>query len=175
MRMTKLLLIAVVAFLAAACASNVHQNISQPVESRAEKVENIYLVISNTSSVQTDSNYVQSVDELRNAIREQLQLAMPSASLVSEKVPPTGIKASITIEDFRYVSGAARFLTGIMVGKARLQVRVELIDLATGKKIGESAFGTSSSTSEGIFGGTTSRQLDAVAAKVVVMLRSTAK
>ena len=112
---------------------------------------------------------------MRNGIREELKKAMPSAHLVHGKAPEAGIKANLTIEDFRYVSGAARFMTGIMVGKARLQVRVELTDLSTGKKVGESAFGTSSNTSEGIFGGTTSRQLEAVAVSVATMLRSTSK
>jgi hypothetical protein len=56
------------------------------------------------------------------------------------------------------------------VGSARLGVKVELSDLETNQKIGESIFGTASSAKEGIFGGTTSRQIDAVSDSIVTMI-----
>jgi hypothetical protein len=60
------------------------------------------------------------------------------------------------------------------VGSARLGVKVELSDLETNQKIGESIFGTASSAKEGIFGGTTSRQIDAVSDSIVTMITSAA-
>jgi hypothetical protein len=61
-----------------------------------------------------------------------------------------------------------------MVGNARLQVKVELSDLQTNAKNGETVFGTTSTAMEGILGGITSRQIEAVSDSVVAFLQETA-
>jgi hypothetical protein len=176
MRAVKIVLMFAVTLWGFGCASNVHQDVIQPVNLPTGKVQNVYLMISGPSSVTSDPAYLQSAEELRNVIDEKLRATIPAARLESAGVPPpSGVKANLVIEDFRYVSGAARFLTGIMSGTARLRVRAELTDLHSGQKIGESTFGTSSSTSEGIMGGTTSRQIEAVADSVVKMLSNNSK
>ena len=54
-----------------------------------------------------------------------------------------------------------------------LRVRVQLSDLQTDMKKGESILETTSAAGEGIFGGITSRQVDAVSDSIVAMIVST--
>ncbi len=170
--------ILLVAILGTGCAAYVQETVSKPTTLRQENTSNIYLSISGKPAVVESDGYESSTEELRNVLSEKIKAAIPSAHVENgdASAPHTqGFKAKLTIEDFRYVSGLGRFMTGIMVGKARLQVRVELIELGSDRKIGESSFGTSSQTSEGIFGGTTSRQIEAVADSIVAMISKNTK
>jgi len=81
----------------------------------------------------------------------------------------------ITIEHFRYVSGFGRFMAGVMVGDAELMLNVKLVDLSTNQIVSESQLDTRSEFSEGIFGATTSRQLEAMSKKIVDIINSSAK
>lgn len=55
----------------------------------------------------------------------------------------------------------------IVVGDAELSLVVTLVGLSSGKVIGEWVLDTRSKRTAGIFGGTTSRQLEAIAQKIV--------
>ena len=76
----------------------------------------------------------------RLVLQEKITSAIPDAHVETSDAATAlgpGIRVALTITDFRYVSGAARFLTGVIVGNARLAVKVELSDLETNQKIGE--------------------------------------
>jgi hypothetical protein len=140
-----------------------------------EKLRNIQLRITNNPQFSTSRGYSESIDEFRLVLQEKITSAIPDAHVETSDESPApgpGIRVALTITDFRYVSGAVRFLTGVISGNARLGVKVELFDLETNQKIGDSNFGTSSSAKEGIFGGTTSRQIDAVSDSIVTMITS---
>lgn len=178
MRLFRASVILFATILGAGCAAHVQETVSKPTTLRQENTSNIYLSISGQPSVVESDGYESSTEELRNVLSEKIKAAIPSARVENGDASVShtqGLKAKLTIEDFRYVSGLSRFMTGIMVGKARLQVRVELIELGSDRKIGESSFGTSSQTSEGIFGGTTSRQIEAVADSIVAMISKNTK
>lgn len=176
MRLLGVSIIFLAAIFGAGCASHVQETVAEPTTIKQANISNIYLSISTQPAVVDSDGYETSIEELRNVLSEKIKAAIPSARVENGEAPGSkvqGLKAKLTIEDFRYVSGLGRFMTGIMVGKARLQVKVELIELGTNQKIGESSFGTSSQTKEGIFGGTTSRQIEAVADSIVRMIVKT--
>lgn len=178
MRLFRASVILFVTILGTGCAAHVQETVSKAATVRQENISNIYLSISGQPSVVESDGYESSTEELRNVLSEKIKAAMPSAHVENGDASAShakGLKAKLTIEDFRYVSGFGRFMTGIMVGKARLQVRVELIELGSNQKIGESSFGTSSQTKEGILGGTTSRQIEAVADSIVAMISKNTK
>ena len=164
-----------VALAVTGCASQVQKpDVFHPAIPHG-KLDNIHLRIADNPQFSTSRGYSQSMEELRRVLREKITSTIPDAHLETEDAsatPGPGIRVAVRITDFRYVSGAVRFLTGVISGNARLGLRVELSDLQTNQKIGESIFGTSSSTKEGIFGGTTSRQINAVSDSIVTMISS---
>lgn len=121
-------------------------------------------------AVEKTETFDNVVLKLRDTIVENLKQTNPSTNLVLNAEPSSGIIVDAVVEDFRYVSGAARALAGVLSGKARLGVKVKLRDASTNEVIGESKFGTSSKISEGVFGGVTSRQIKAVAVSVAYMI-----
>jgi len=63
------------------------------------------------------------------------------------------------VTDVRGVSGLSRFLFGAMAGRASIRADVQLVELATGEKIG--AFSIEGKSSGGtVFAGTTSQALE---------------
>lgn len=85
------------------------------------------------------------------------------------------VSVKITVEHFRYVSGFGRFMAGVMVGDAELKLNVQLLESMTKEVISESVFDTRSEFSEGIFGATTSRQLQALSKEIVNLINSSGK
>jgi len=160
----------------AGCASQVQKSeVIQPNVER-EKLQNIQISINPNRRFSASPNYSESMDELRRILQQKIVSGIPDAKVTIEKVPGAtgpGLRISLTVLDFQYVSGASRFVRGMMSGNALLRVKVELSDLQTNTKKGESILGTTSNAREGIFGGITSRQIDAVSDSIVAMIVST--
>jgi uncharacterized protein DUF4410 len=146
-------------------ASQVQKSdVIQPSVQR-EKLQNIQISINPNRRFAASRHYDESMDELRRVLQEKIASAIPDAKVTIGNTPTAigpGLRISLTVLDFQYVAGSARLLTGMMSGNALLRVKVELSDLQTNTKNGESILGTTSSAREGIFGGFTSRQIDAV-------------
>jgi hypothetical protein len=160
----------------AGCASQVQKSkVIQPNVER-EKLQNIQISINPSRRFSASPNYSESMDELRRILQEKIASAIPDAKVAIGNTPAAigpGLRISLTVLDFQYVSAASRFVRGMMSGNALLRVKVELSDLQTNTKKGESILGTTSNAREGIFGGITSRQIDAVSDSIVAMIVST--
>ena len=158
------------------CASQVKKSdLIQPSVQR-EKLQNIQISINPNRRFAASRNYDESMDELRRVLQEKIVSAIPDAKVTIGNTPTAigpGLRISLTVLDFKYVAGSTRFLSGMMSGNALLRVKVELSDLQTNTKNGESILGTTSSAKEGIFGGITSRQIEAVSDSIVAMIVST--
>jgi len=157
------------------CASQVQKSdVIQPIVQR-EQLQNIRISINPNRRLSASRHYDESMDELGRILQEKIASAIPDAKVTigntSAAIGP-GLRISLTVLDFQYVSGAARFVSGMMSGNALLRVKVELSDLQTKTKKGESILGTTSNAREGIFGGFTSRQIDAVSDSIVAMIAS---
>ncbi len=157
------------------CASQVQKsNVIQPSVQR-EKLHNIQISINPARRFSASRGYDESMDKLGRILQEKIASAFPDAKVAIGSTPTSGpgLRISLTVLDFHYVSGGSRFFSGMMSGNALLRVKVELSDLQTNKKNGESILGTTSSAREGIFGAFTSRQIDAVTDSIVAMIVST--
>ncbi len=163
----KTLCIALFALAISACAATVQREVTQPVVNSSFNDNNVFISVAENPTYADNSRYRSSMRELISAIKTK----NPSVQDLSGS-PHEGITAVITVEDFKYISTAARFVGGIISGKARLQVRLDLSDLATGKKLGESRMGTTSNNLQGILGATTPRQIDAVAEQIATLLKN---
>jgi hypothetical protein len=150
------------------CAANVKEVVHNPINENEKSLkEAIYLDVTHAKYISKSKDLINSMDELE-------QLIAKSLNVVKSK-PASGVAVNISIENFRYVSGFGRFMAGVMVGDAELKLKVEVIDLSSGDVIGKSVLDTQSEFSEGIFGATTSRQLEAMAIKVTEYIKSSEK
>lgn len=158
--------------LVAGCAANIKQsintsNIQQSIQ-KSTLPNSVKLDISTSRSIIKNKDLANSIIELNKLITKEYKgnLLLDSASDKAD------ISVEITIEHFRYVSSFGRFMAGVMVGNAELKLSVKLIDLTTNKIVSESQLDTRSEFSEGIFGATTSRQLEAMSKKIVSIINS---
>ena len=150
------------------CAANITEVVHNPINQKEKPLQNaVYLDVTHTESISKSKDLINSMDELELLISKKLN--------VVKNKPVSGLAVNITIENFRYVSGFGRFMAGVMVGDAELKLNVEIIDLSSGNDIGKSVLDTQSEFIEGIFGATTSRQLEAMAVKVTEYIKSSEK
>ena len=131
----------------------------------------ITIDIVTSRTINKSKDLSKSIDELNKLITAKYKgNLIPNGT--SEQAD---ISVEITVEHFRYVSGFGRFMAGVMVGDAELKLSVKLKDLATNQIVSESQLDTRSQFSEGIFGATTSRQLEAMSKKIVSMINTSSK
>lgn len=86
----------------------------------------------------------------------------------------TGILLDVTVDDYQYVSPAARFLLGVATGNASFDAQVRFIDIGSGNQIGNKRYATSSSAWGGVFAPMTDRQVRAVAEQIMADMRISA-
>lgn len=174
MKRLEIVLIAVITALIVGCAAQVQEiGSTAPATTTMRPGDVIFGSITADPTVTSGSDYASSMDDLKSALSDRLPQVLPGRQLVFSTPAAgtnSGMKMEITVLDLDDLSGAGRFFTGIAAGHARLEVHVVLTDLRTGSKVGDAEFGTKSSNWEGIFGATTSRQIDAVADHVVDMI-----
>ena len=153
--------------LLSGCAANVKEVIHNPVNKVDVAFKDVfYLDISHSKSIPKSKDLTSSIQTLNELISKKHNGSLTILSNVKDKVN-NGVQVNISIQNFRYVSGFGRFMAGVMVGDAALMIKIRMIEISSGKVIGESHFDTQSDFGDGIFGATTSRQLDAMAVKVV--------
>jgi len=101
MRLLVILFATIFSILVVGCASNISQDISQPVVSNIESIHTVYFEFNAENSVSRDGDYESSIDELRDSIIEKLKNVMPSTQIATREISEEGLKVSITVEDFR--------------------------------------------------------------------------
>ena len=171
-KLKKLIATLVVPFMFLGCASNVSQTVKQPLVKSTSSVNAIYLVVSRSGNVIENNDFVSVKQDLITQVTKKAKVKMPDLKILTAgEQPASGIVANVEIQELRYVSGAARFMGGVLSGQAKLGAKLEVTDISSKQKKGELLLGTSSKFSEGIFGGTTGRQVEAVSEQIVTQLK----
>ncbi len=86
---------------------------------------------------------------------------------------PTGEPGTLVVvqvDDYRYLTPAARFGFGIMTGNAYIDSRVRMLDLENGTLLSEESYNTSSTAWQGVFSAMTDKQIRAVCDEVVAQI-----
>ncbi|MDC2890357.1 hypothetical protein [Psychrosphaera algicola] len=150
------------------CAAQINERTSiKSTEATASNVS-VLLEVQPLERIDESKSLTTSIAELKKVISKKYLGSIASAS---ENPKPEAL-LKITIEQFRHVSGFGRFMAGSMVGDAVLKLNVKLIAVADGRVIHESTLDTQSSFGEGVFGATTSRQIEAMSVKIIDILNS---
>jgi hypothetical protein len=88
-------------------------------------------------------------------------------TLISEKSIDKGqLLMVVTIDHVHFVSTGSRIAAGVFAGTASFKTRIELYENNIDNRIAEMICGTTSKSSQGIFGASTSHQADLVAQKI---------
>src|SRR5687768_12681678 len=105
------------------CASKVHKSqVVQPA-AKSQSLQNVEIHFNDNPRYSSRDDYNESMMEFRRILQEKIESSFPNVKITPPALMGPGLRISLTVQDFRYVSGAARFLTGVMVGNARLRVK----------------------------------------------------
>jgi len=177
--MKNLVLILSILFIAS-CTSKAKQTQQTQTEQAAVKeaavekaeIKTIYLKISRGPDVNADGAYINAEKELNDAIIKKLRVKIPRANVITLQKPASGLQADVVVSEFNYISSPTQMLAAKPSDKAKLGAKLTLTDIATNKNIRNLEIGTSAKFSEGIFGGTSSAQIESLADKIVARIKA---
>lgn len=134
----------------------------------------INLEIGGSEVMTTSSDWQAFVDEWQTSMTKQTSAAGIGFMLIkgAEQIPSepsTLIK--VTVNDFRYMSQVKRYMLGILAGNAYMDLNVEFIEMPSNKVVGTRKYNTSTSTGQGVFSAATPKQVQAVAADIVNVVK----
>ena len=137
-------------------------------------IKNFYVEFKKSPNIPKTDGYTQSMSIFKKDIVKQLQTNYPQTNFIkSSEENIEGVKIQLFINDFSYVSGAGRFFGGILAGDARLNFDLKLYSLKDNTLIKEENIATTSSKWAGIFGATTSNQLEFASKQVLSIIVGT--
>ncbi|MET0357545.1 MAG: hypothetical protein ABW044_12260 [Cellvibrio sp.] len=179
MKAFKVLAFLTAALFIAGCASKTTKTQEAKTEQTEAKqttvkkaeIKTIYLKISHDPTVIADGAYVSAEKELSDAIIKKIRVKIPKANIITTQKPASGIEADIVISEFSYIASATQMLAAPS-NKAKLGAKLTLTDITTNKTIRKVELGTSAKFSEGIFGGTSSAQIENLADKIVARIKA---
>jgi PDZ domain len=172
----------VVALLAAAtvlsgCAANVRRSLDNQVGLTIPRTSAQKIVMNVTGSdIATSSDDWEPLKgEWRAAMRAATAEVALGYSAQDEAPHPTsepGTLVVVYINDYRYISPAARYGFGVMTGNAFIDSKVSFLNLQTGAPYGERAYNTSSTAWQGVFSAMTAKQIQAICRDIVSEITS---
>lgn len=82
-----------------------------------------------------------------------------------------GVLAVVKVQNFRYVSAAARVGMGVLGGDAHLNAEVSFYELPDKRLLGTRTYGTTTKFSEGIFSAASRKQVEAMTKEIVAEIK----
>jgi hypothetical protein len=167
----KIALVILVLFLTG-CAATVQRTYgTQPtLDIHASSAQKIVMTIKGNDVVSASSDWKQLQEEWWTAMSTAAATAGIAFAYERGDISPTsesGTLIIVTVNDYRYVSAAARFAVGIATGNAYIDADVAFIDLQSRRPIGNRKYSTSSSAVQGIFSAMTPKQLESISTEIV--------
>lgn len=121
------------------------------------------------SDIMNNSDYNTIKENLLNSISEKITPGTGLQYLPVDNAADLSI--IIYVKSFVYTSQGARIMFGIMSGKAELNTDISLVENKTGEVLWKVHTDTSSKTSEGIFGGSTTSQIETLSNQIITQLQ----
>lgn len=162
------------ALLLSACAATVSRPTGQAVVQPVAPVQNVALQITAPTAIAASSDWRTFQAEWRTAFEAAAQQKGLKASYVETAgaaEPAAGtVLVKVNVNDYRYITPAARFGLGIMSGNAYIDANAQYIQFPGAKVIGDRKFSTSSTAWQGIFSAMTDKQVRAISDEIVTDL-----
>lgn len=175
----RLLLLAIlnVTALLVGCAAGVTKQATDPVRiaPSASAANRIVLYVTAKPALATGEDWP--------AFREEWQTSMTTATTAAglsfkfaapDEPMPTDPATVITlsVNDYRYVSQAKRYVVGVFSGNAFMDVDAQFTETPSGRLLGARKYATSSSAWQGVFSAMTPKQVEAVSQELVKEVKS---
>ena len=162
----------ILALLLTGCAATVQRTSgTQPMLNiPAASAQKIVMTITGNDVVSASSDWEQLREEWRTSMAAAAATAGSAFEYEKGDIPPTsesGTMIVVTVNDYRYVSTAARFAVGIATGNAYIDADVAFLDLQSRRPVGSRKYSTSSSAWQGIFSAMTPKQLENISTEIV--------
>lgn len=171
------ILILVAAVYLSACAAKVVKTDAQSQSAFEPKIaispvaaKKINLAIGGSDAITANSDWQAFVDEWLASMTTETSAAGIAFSLLKGPEQPTSESSTlvkVTVNDFRYMSQAKRYMIGVLGGNAYMDLNVEFIEMPAKNVVGTRKYNTSTSGGQGIFSAATPKQVQAVAADIV--------
>jgi hypothetical protein len=167
----RIVLMVAVGAVLGACGSS-PDSVLQPVNPMVQRenygadlsaYSTVHVIMEAYAGAPLPHGYELTADTLRRELVDNLKAADKFAVIESETPGAKTLEARVRIEELNYVSGAARGTTGILAGRAVLNVSLALRDKDSGKVLDTVRASHASSHTAGVFGAVTSRQISAIA------------
>jgi len=104
--------------------------------------------------------------EMSEAAKLQGLTLVPLETALAPNAEPSTL-VTVQVNDYRYVTRAARVAVGIMTGNAFIDSDVSFSELPSGTPVGKRKYATSSSAMQGVFAPMTERQLQGISEEIV--------
>jgi hypothetical protein len=156
-------------FIISGCSTTSNIKTEQPFKKSLKGYSSITIKIIANSEAMNNPDYNKIKENLLSSIGEKIT---PKTGLqYSPADKAADLSINVEVKNFIYTSQGARIMFGIMSGKAVLNTDISLVENKTGEVLWKVHTDTSSKTTEGIFGGSTSSQIEALSDQIIKQLQ----
>jgi hypothetical protein len=161
----------IAALMLSACAATVQRSGNETKLAVPEaSAKKLVMEVTGKTEWASDAKWGYLRDEWQNSMAWAANNAKIGYAYKAEGTAPASDAATlvkIKVNDFRFVSTAARWTVGVFSGNAFIDVDVSFVDLASGRELGSRKYGSSSSFIQGVAAPMTERQLEAICTEIV--------
>lgn len=178
-RSRALRLVAATALLAllSACAATVQRPAGVPEEPVVfgGDVRQVVLVVEGSDTARASDDWSQFRALWDEAIRNATSAAGMQGSVRDSRpatLDPPGVVVVLRVDSYRYVSTGARIGLGVMTGNAHIKASAQFVKQPGGQVVATRSYDTTSSAWQGIFAPMTTKQVQAIADRIVAEVRA---
>ena len=151
------------------CSTTSNIKTEQQFKKSLKGYSSITIKIIADTDVMNNSDYNKVKENLLTSIGEKITPRTGLQHLPADNAADLSI--NVEVKSFVYTSQGAKIMFGIMTGKAELNTDISLVENKTGKVLWKVHTDTSSKTSEGIFGGSTTTQIETLSDQIITHLQ----
>lgn len=163
----------------AGCAATINKpegyaQAGQEITVSSAAAKKIALLLTGTETITSSADWPAFSEEWKTSMTDATASSGVGFTLLQGTNPvptDTGTLVKVTVNDFRYMSQAKRYLVGVLAGNAYMDLTVDFFELPSKKPLGTRKYNTSTRGGQGIFSAATPKQVEAVSAEIVREVR----
>lgn len=166
----------VAALLLSGCAATVSRTGASgaPLQVNPASTSHLSLQVQPAPGMVSNGDWHALRNDWRECMGQSTGLAgMGYTWLEASAEPPAkpGVLAVVKVQNFRYVSAAARIGMGVLGGDAHINAEVSFYELPDKRLLGTRTYGTTTKFSEGIFSAASRKQIEAMSQEIVAEIK----
>lgn len=162
---------AVLLLVLTGCAAQSKILTSQPLQQELSRYSALAIDVTPGSGVARNADF----EKVRPNLIKAIATKLPGRTTLAASQGTdgrAGLNLKIVVKQLAYTSQGARMMFGISSGKAILMTDIELSDVETGRALWQASTEAVSGKQHGIFGSSTTTQVEALSEQIVAYLQS---